>query len=59
MTYRELAKMISHMTEEQKDQDVTVYVSGVGEYYPLIGDYPFVTAAANDTIDEGHYYMVI
>jgi hypothetical protein len=34
-TYRELAKVISEMTEEQKDQDIVIYVSGVDEYYDL------------------------
>jgi hypothetical protein len=37
MTYKELAEYISNLTEEQQNQDVTIFVSGVDEYYPLVG----------------------
>jgi hypothetical protein len=59
MNYRELAILIATMTEEQKDQTATVYVSGVDEYYPLVNDHPIVTSTVDDVLDEGHYYMVI
>jgi hypothetical protein len=59
LTYREQAELIARMTEEQKDQNVTVYVSGVGEFYTLVSDYPFIQAQADDVLDVGHYYLVI
>ena len=59
MTYRELAEYISNLTDEQKDCDVTVFVSGVAEYYSLVGDYPATEAESSDVLDENHPYLVI
>lgn len=59
MTYEELAEYIANLTTEQKQQDVTILVSGVNEYYPLVGDYPAVEADADDVLDAGHPYLVI
>ena len=59
MKYRDLAEYINNLSDEQKDQDVTIFVSGVGEYYALVGDYPTVEADANDVLDAGHPYLVI
>jgi hypothetical protein len=59
MTYRELAEYISNLADEQKDNDVTVFVSGVDEYYALVGDYPAVEADGDDVLDNGHPYLVI
>jgi hypothetical protein len=59
MTYSELAELISNMNNEQKSQTVTVYVSGVDEYYGLVGDYPVVESEADDVLDQGHPYLVI
>lgn len=58
MTYRELAEYISKLNDEQQDSDVTVYVMGAGEFYPLVPDYP-VSEIDNDVLDEGHPYLVI
>jgi len=49
---------------------VTVFVSGVNEFYPLVQDYPFVVVdreiqneftpgAQESALDEGHPYLVI
>lgn len=60
MTYAELAELINDMTEEEKGQDVTVHVSGVGEFYTLLGDYPVVTSnGESEALDVGHYYLQI
>ena len=61
MTYLELLNEIQELTPEQLTQDVTVYVSGVGEFYPLVGDYPtqISDSETNDQLDPGHFYLVI
>jgi len=59
MTYAELLEFIQSMNDEQLEQTVTIYVSGVAEYYGLVGDYPAVVAESNDVLDEGHPYLVI
>lgn len=59
MTYRDLAEYIGNLTDEQKDSSVTIFVYGVEEYYPLMGDYPAVEAEGDDVLDDGHPYLVI
>ena len=61
MTYKELLNELSHLTEEQLNTDVTVYVGEADEYYPLVSDYPFVFSESviGDVLDNGHPYMVI
>ena len=58
MTYRELAEYISNLSEEQKDCDVTVFISGVEEYYSL-SQYPVVEADGDDVLDDGHPYLAV
>lgn len=60
MKYKELAELIASFSEEEKNQDVTVFVNGYDEYYPLVLDYPVCkTTSACDVLDEGHWYLVI
>ena len=60
MTFAELAELIAAMTDEQQQMDVTVLVSGVGEYYPLVGDYPVLQAGYDhDVLPKGQNYLVI
>jgi len=59
MTYRELSEYIENLTEEQKNCDVTVYVSGVDEYYSLVGDFPALESDHDDVLDKDHPYLVI
>ncbi len=61
MTWAELAEYIGNLSQEQQQTDVTVYVSGVDEFYPLVADYPVVEASADktDVLDDGHPYLVI
>ena len=59
MTYRELAQQLSQLNDNQLDSDVTVYVSGVDEYYGVVGDNPFLESEVDDVLDNGHPYLVI
>ncbi len=61
MTYNDLLDQIKEMTDEQRNMDVTVFVTGVAEYYPLVSDFPLVFAdpEVNDTLDPNHPYLVI
>lgn len=59
MKYRELKAQLEKFTEEQLDQDVTVYVSGEGEYFGLVQDFPICESEADDVLDAGHKYLVI
>jgi len=54
MNYRDLKEQLDKLSEEQLSMDVTVYVSGVGEFYGLVGDYPFCISE-----DEELPYVVI
>lgn len=59
MTYRELAEYISNLSDEQQNSDVTIYVSGVDEFYSLVGDYPIVEHFGDDVLRHEHPYLVI
>lgn len=58
MTYSELSVIISKMTNEEKNNDVTIYISNQDEYYPLVNDYPIVQCD-DGILDNGSYYLVI
>ena len=57
MTYREIAHQILDMTEEQKDQDATIYDAEQAEFYP-VEEISFEVAPA-DVLDEGHPFFII
>jgi hypothetical protein len=60
MTWEDLKDMIKDFTEEQLKQTVTIYVSGVDEYYAPVGDYPLVESDDTcDVLDAGSKYLVI
>ena len=61
MTYEELREHLNALNPEQLAQDVTVYVSGVDEYYPLQPNDPVgeATFAHCDQLDSGHFYLRI
>lgn len=60
MTYRELAELINNMTEEQKECNVTVFLSEQSEYFPLDRQFPLVFAENdNDVLRDGHPYLAI
>lgn len=57
MTYKELAcSILSDMTKEQQEQDVTVFVRGVGEFYTVTD---LRNAIDLDQLDEGQMYLAI
>ncbi len=58
-TWRKLATEIAQMTEEQKDTDVTVFVSGIDEYYGPLEDAVSFSAEDNDVLDVGHPHIRI
>lgn len=68
-TYRELLEYLMNVPDERLDDTVTVYVSGLDEFYGLVGDYPIVEAGSDkeksaiigqgDVLDPGHIYVVI
>jgi len=58
MTYRQLLERIKSFDDEQLDQNVTVFVWELDEYYPLDGDCP-ICNESTDVLDPGHYYLVI
>ena len=58
MTYRELASLIiSEFNQEQLDQDVTIYVKGVDEFYGEV--YLDKTPIDGQILDPNHYYLAI
>jgi hypothetical protein len=61
ITYRELIENLKGLPDARLDDTVTVFVSGVGEFYPLVEDYPFVVSEGErqDVLDAGHPYLVI
>jgi len=61
ITYRDLIENLQAMPPERLDDTVTVYVSGVDEFYSLVEDFPIVVAQpdSNDVLDPGHFYLVI
>ncbi len=70
LTYRELIENLKELPAERLDDDVTVFVSGTGEFYSLVDDYPYVVmdseiqneftpGSQESTLDDGHPYLVI
>jgi hypothetical protein len=51
ITYRELAEIIAKMSDEQKDSNVTVFLSGTDEY---IGSTGVSCITETDVLDKGH-----
>jgi len=59
ISWKELKDLIEDFSEEQLNQTVTVYISGVDEYYGL-SDYPLVESDNTcDVLDPGSKYLVI
>ena len=59
MTYAELAEYIGNLTVEQQGMEVTVYVRGVDEFYPLDPTSPVRESEQNDVLDEDNPYLVV
>ena len=56
LTYRELLRQLSAMSEEWLDANVTVYLEGVDEYLPIKR---FLINSSDDVLDEGHPFLEI
>ena len=56
MNYRQLAEYILGQPEHVQNQDVTVFVPGVDEYYPTAIAY---TDDSCDVLDDGHMVITI
>lgn len=56
MNYRELAEYILAQPEDVQNQDVTVFVPGVDEYYPTAIVY---TDDSCDVLDDGHMVITL
>lgn len=54
LTYRELAQLISEMTDDQKDSHITLFNSDQEEFYPAKLDF----TEECDILDENHPYFV-
>jgi len=61
VTYAELQEMLQQLTPEQMAKDVTIYIRGVDEYYPLSESDPCCLANKDETdvLDPGHPYLVV
>jgi hypothetical protein len=68
LTYRELIENLQSLPDERLDDNVTVFVSGLNEFYPLVEDFPFVVTdseyvatpgCGDGVLDDGHAYLVI
>lgn len=59
MTWEDLKDMIKEFSEEQLKQTVTIYVSGVDEFYGLEDGDLRVTDDSCDVLDPGHKYLSI
>lgn len=70
LTYRDLIENLKALPDERLDDNVTIFASGLGEFYALVEDFPFVVAnseiqneftpgAVDGTLDDGHAYLVI
>ena len=56
LTYRELLRQLSAMSEEWLDANVTVYLEGIDEYFPIKR---FLINKEDDVLDEGHPFLEV
>lgn len=56
MTYNELFKKLSLMTDEQRMQTVTVYHWDMDEFYPIEST---DISKSTDVLDAGHFFMEV
>ena len=57
MTYAQLKKYISFFTPEQLNQDVTIYVNDMDEFYPV--ESIQVSDETIDVLDSDHVFLVV
>ena len=56
MTYKQLAEKISSLDIERQNDEVTVFVRGVDEFYPVENQL-LVADEYVDVLDKGHAYL--
>ena len=59
MTYAELLQRLQHATPEQLQQDVTVYVKQLDEFYAVFNSNVTESDDTTQVIDPGHLYMIV
>jgi hypothetical protein len=60
MTWNDLKNTIGRMTPEQQGQDVTVFVSGLDEYYGLVDQFPMCESDETcDVLDLSSPFLVL
>ena len=61
MTYGDLLDRLEAMSYTQLNMDVTIYVRGVDEFYPLSNQAPVMISDANihDQLDPNHPFLVV
>lgn len=60
LTYKQLAAKINKMSAEQQNSDVTVYLDGSDEAFPML-DFEIVDyqSRVNGILDDGHPFISI
>lgn len=59
LTYRQLADIINQLPEENKDDNVSIYLDQLDEFYP-VNSTRFVDKddeSGDGVLDEGHFYL--
>lgn len=56
MTYRQLREQLNQVTDEQLDQNVTIWLMNTDEYLPVVNRF---TAEEDGVLDKGHLVLGI
>lgn len=56
MTYKDLLNKLNSLSEEQLNQNVTIFHGSQDEFYPV---YKSDFAHENDVLDKDHFYLQI
>lgn len=56
LTYEQLAEFIARMTADQRAMNVSIYLEGADEFYPVTST---EITRDSDILDAGHPYLVI
>jgi len=55
MTYNQLKNLLSSLTEEQLNMDVTIHALDADEFYPIPSF--IISDDSNDVLDNNHPYL--
>jgi hypothetical protein len=56
LTYKELLERLQGCSQEQLEQNVSIYISDIDEYYPVENTR---IETETDVLDEGHFVLVV